>query len=58
MNKKEMLIQAQQNENVSKIINDTSHFKDDTSKLQIFNPTAQMNKTLQGVITKYNTNIY
>lgn len=39
---------------VSEIIDDTSHFEDDTSKLQTFYPTAIMNTSLRGVITKYN----
>ena len=40
---------------VSKIIDDTAHFEDDVSKLQIFNPTTPKNTPLQGVIRKYNT---
>jgi tetratricopeptide (TPR) repeat protein len=40
---------------VSIIIDDTAHFEDDASKLQIFNPTAPKNTPLHGVIKKYNT---
>jgi len=40
---------------VTKTIGNTSHFRDDAAKLQMFNPTATVKAALQGVITKYNT---